>query len=262
MDPAVKSHFLHGDSETGLEGGRVRGRHGTSDSQGNLGSNVTHQARRNDSVASHLGLDGSNRGLVGATNGRNVTGFASSVDSLGRKREIVVDLVEHANVDLGQLGSGSDTGKERSMRVASANVETRKSGLSSKGVGSISTNLDSLGESKTSRSANLGHVNDIKDTSGNKVSLRVLSTQVGTLARLEGKLDVRSDSEGSLQDASTVSLDLSLVNIEFGIRKLGTNLGRESTSSALLSLNGHSDGTGRLLALERYLVGVVISQKT
>jgi hypothetical protein len=148
------------------------------------------------------------------------------------------------------------------MRQASANVETRKSGRSCKVVGSISTYLDSLGESKASRSANLGHVNDIKDTSGIKVTLDIVNAQVGTLARLEGKLDIRGDTERSLQDASTVSLELTLVNIEFGIRELGTNLGRESTSFALLGLDRHGDRTGTLLALERHLVGEVISQKT
>jgi hypothetical protein len=143
---------------------------------------------------------------------------------------------------------------KRSLHVATT--------FSFKAVAGISTNLDSLGESEANRSANLGHVNDIKDTSSVKVTLDVVNSQIGTLASLEGKLEFRSDTERSLQDASTVSLDLSLVNIEFGIRELGTNLGRERTSLALLSLDSHSDGTSSLLALERHLVGEVISQKT
>lgn len=183
------------------------------------------------------------------------------MDSLRGNRDIAIDLVEHTNVERGQLGGSSETRKERSMRVASANVEAGKAGRSGEAVGSITAHLDSLGKSDASRSADLGHVNDIKDTSGVKVALDVVNAQVSTLVRLERKLDFFREVQRRLKNATAISSDLTLVHIELGIGELGSNLGRESTSLTLFSLDSHIDGTGRLLALERHLAGVVIIQK-
>lgn len=183
------------------------------------------------------------------------------MDRLRGDRELGAHLVQQTNVELAELGGGSETGKDGSRRVASANAESRKARGSRESIRGITTNLDALGEAHAGRTAHLGHVHDIKDTSGVKVSLDVVDTQVGTLVSLEGKLHVGGKHEGGFQDASTVGLDLTLVHVEFGVRKLGANLGGKTTVLALLGLDRYSDGSGILLALERYRVGKVIRQE-
>ena len=75
------------------------------------------------------------------------------------------------------------------------------------------------------------------------------------------KLHVGCHLQGSLQGMSSVRGSLSFVDIEFGIGKLGSHLGRKRTALAALGFNGHSHRSSILLALESLLGGVIVVQE-
>ena len=147
------------------------------------------------------------------------------------------------------------------MGVASTKVQSRKSSLLTKGVGSISSSNDSRWQSNASTGADLRHVGGIEFSGCTKVSILVVNSKVGSLVGLERKLNSRGNHHGSLQNTSTVGCSLGLVDIELGVGELGADLGRKGSSLTSLGLDSHSNGTSILLTLERSLGGVVVVQK-
>ena len=180
---------------------------------------------------------------------------------LRSKAEVGVDVVTKADIVLGELGGSSETGEERPRRVAGTNIESSEASGPGKTVSGIGTNLKSRRKAEASRSPNLGHVHDINDTSGIEVASTVVNTEISSLAGLEGELDIRSDLKGGLQNTTTIGLELSLVNVELGVGEFGADFRGKAASFALLRLDGYSNGSGVLLALERDLGGVVIVQE-
>ena len=181
--------------------------------------------------------------------------------SLGSKGEILVDLVEEANVELRELGGSSEGGKDWASSVGSSNVEGSDTSLSRKTIRQVTSDLHAGSKSETGRSADLGHVLDIKHTSGKDVSIGVVDANIGTLVSLEGNADARGNLEGSLQHVSAISLHLDLVERQTSIAELRANLGRKSTSATSLGLDCDSDRTGILLALKADAAGEVVTQK-
>ena len=178
---------------------------------------------------------------------------------LGSDSEGTVDLVQEVNIVLGEFVGRGQTGKERTRSVRSTDAKARNA-TPVESVDSVSTHLQAGGKSEAGRSADLRHIHHIQDTSGIKGALGVVDSEICSLVRLEGKLDIGGELQRSLQDTATISLKLSLVDIELGIGELGANLGGESASFSLLGLNCDDNRTGSLLALEAYLGGIVLSQ--
>ena len=215
---------LHDNSKSVLEAGEVGSIDGSRGSQSDLRRDILDE-RSSDGVAgSVLGLDGSKRSLVRATESLEITNNITRVGGLRGNRKIVVDLVEEAKSDLGKLVSTGETGKHGSVGVASTGVQGTEAGLSRKGVCGISSNLESRGKTNAGSGAELGHLYNIKDTSSQQVSIGVVNSEVSSLVGLEGELYIGCDSERGLQDASTVSGSLGLIDIELGVGKLGSNL--------------------------------------
>jgi hypothetical protein len=252
---------LHDNSKSVLEAGEVGSIDGSRGSQSDLWCDILDERSRDGVAGSVLGLDGSKRSLVGATESVEITSNITRVSGRRGNRKIVVDLVKEAKRDLGKLVSTGETGKDGSVGVASTGVQGTEAGFSREGVCGISSNLDSRGKTNAGGGAELGHLNNIKDASSIQVSVGVVNSEVSSLVGLEGKLDIGCDTERGLQDASTVGGSLGLIDIELGVGKLGSNLGRKSSALAPFGLNGDGDGASTLLAFERSLGSVVFSQK-
>ena len=262
----IHSCCLHGDAETGLEGGHIRGRHAPRRRQVDLGSNFADQTRREDSVAADLGLDEANLGrIVRTAHGDKVAHFGGRVRRLTRQRQVAVDLVEEADVKDGKFGRGRDGRKDGARGVTRAHIDTGQTGAVARQiVAGIGAQLQTLLQSQTHGCGHIGHFHDIHTTGRVKVGAAldggVIESEVGALSGLEGELDIVAEFEGRLEDLATVGGELTLVDLEFGIIEFGSNLGRQGTGIALLGFNGDSHGAGIFLALERDLGRVVLGQ--
>jgi hypothetical protein len=246
--------------ETRLKGGQIRGRDGSRGGQHDLGSELTRDAKGKETRASVLGLDDTNLGRrVRAANGQDVAHLVRRVRRGGSQAQVLVDLVQETNVE-GGLGRGSQGGKHGAVRVGSPHVKARQGGLGNR-VGSITAHLDAVGHTHASRRANLGHFHDIHDTRGVQAALGIVDAQVGTLAALEGELDIGGHLEGGFQDTGSVRLELTLVEAELGKGVLGANLRREGARLVLFRLNGKGDRSGRLFRLHDEFRRVVIVQE-
>lgn len=257
----MRGLFLHGNTNTI---GEVfsRSANGSRSSEGDLGSNLTDQAGTDNAVTAELGLDGSSfRILEGSSNGDNIAWFGRGMGSLGCEGECRSNLVEEANVELRELGCGSDRGKDRTTRVRSSQVEGSNTSLSGEAIGQIASNLHAGRQSGAKGGADLGHVLNIKDTGGKDVSVGVVDAYISSLVSLEGHSDTRRNFEGGLQYVSTIGLDLNLVEGQTSVAELGADLGRESTSGTSLGLDCYGNWTSILLALEGDTASVVVAQK-
>lgn len=253
--------ILHDNAHTVLEGGKVRDGCRTRGRQGDLGSNFLDQGGRDDSRTSVLGLDDTKRSLVRTTNARHVAHLVAAVGGHGSQRNDGTDLVQKADVDLREFVGARNAGNERSRRVAGASVHCGQAGLSRQAVRGITTSLDARWEAHAGAGAELGHVNDVNDARGEKVALSVVNAEIRSFAGLEGEVDMRSDLEGRFQDVAAIGRRLGLVDVELGVRKLGSNLGRQSTALSTLGFNRHGHRPSTLLAFEGLLGRIVVVQE-
>lgn len=215
---------LHADLDSRLEAGKIgwvdSSRGGDNDLRHNFAGNTGVQ----DTVASHLGLEGTNGGhLVSSTDSIDGADLFSRVDSFGGNTKISVDFVQQTKRE-SVLGSGSDRGRHGSRSIGETIVESRDSLIFAQSKSGISSNNQSRRKSVTGRSGKLGKSSNIQNSSSSKSSLFVINAQVGSLSGLETKFEFRGNGKRSFQNLGSIGLELTLVHTEFGIREFGANL--------------------------------------
>ena len=201
---------LNGNSKSILESAGISSSNGSRSGNLNLGENILDKTGSNNSIRTNLCLKISERCLVKSSKSNNITFLGSRMGGTTGKSDIGLDLVQHANIDSGQLIRGGNSSKKISLAVRSSNIESRER-FSLNTVSSISSKSNTARKSQTCRSGNLGQVLYIELGSTAEISGFVISSEVGSFASLERKFESGSGGEGGLESLASVGLELGLV---------------------------------------------------
>jgi len=162
---------------------------------------------------------------------------------------VTVDFVQDTDVELTELGSRCDGGKEGPGGVAGSHVVRTEAGLIPREVvREVSSYESTRGDADASGGGELGHVEDVEGPGGDDAASGVFHAEIGSLVGLEGHFAPLAWDEGGLQYGRAVGFVLHFVEVETGVGELTPDFGGEGSGGGAVGLDGDGDGAGLALA--------------
>ena len=168
--------------------------------------------------------------------------------SVRSQANVTVHFVKNTDVELAELGSRCDRGKERSGGITGSNVVRGETGLIPRDVvGEIPSHKSTGGNTDASRGGELGHVEHIERSSGDDAAGGVFDSKIGPLVGLEGHFASVAWLERSFEDGGSIGLVLDFVKAEAGVGEFPPHFGGEGAGGGAVCF--HCDCYWASLAL-------------
>lgn len=168
--------------------------------------------------------------------------------SVRSQANVTVHFVKNTNVELAELGSRCDGGKERSSGITGSNVVRGETSLIPRDVvGEVPSHEGTGSNTDASGGGELGHVEHIKRSGGDDAAGGVFDSKVGSLVGLEGHFAPLAWHEGSFENGGSISLVLDFVEVETGVGEFSPHFGGEGAGGGAVCF--HCDCYWASLAL-------------